>query len=89
MMDFNSVTLKFHARLVPINPGDTDAWQHPCLHELHYGEAHRDQFSETGYVPRAGQDEDLAAHFTVARARGVDLLGNYPIEKLPEIPRLD
>ena len=68
---------------------DLDKWVHPCKHQFHYGEDTREQFSEGRYKPEALADEDLAAHFTMARARGVDLLGNYPLEKLPIVPRGD
>lgn len=66
-----------------------DNWRHPCPHEFHYGEAHRHEFLQAEYVPSRGVDEDLAAHITVARARGIDLLGTFPRQRLPEVPRRD
>lgn len=68
---------------------DLDKWVHPCKHQFHYGEDKREQFSTGRYKPEASADEDLAAHFTIARARGVDLLGSYPLERLPIVPRGD
>ena len=68
---------------------DLDKWVHPCKHHFHYGEDQRRRFLEGRYKPEAQADEDLAAHFTMARARGVDLLGTYPVERLPIVPRGD
>lgn len=68
---------------------DLDKWVYPCKHQFHYGEDLREQFAEGRYEPETATDEDLAAHFTMARARGVDLLGTYPLERLPVVPRGD
>lgn len=68
---------------------DLDNWSHPCNHLFHYGEDQRVSFAEGRLKPEVLADEDLAAHITMARARGVDLLGPYPLERLPVIPRED
>ncbi len=68
---------------------DLDNWSHPCIHQFHYGEDKRERFSEGSFKPKVSRDDDLAMHFTVARARGVDLLGTYPVERLPVVPRED
>jgi len=68
---------------------DLDNWSHPCNHLFHYGEDKRESFAAGGFQPEVQADEDLAGHVTMARARGVDLLGTYPLEKLPVIPRED
>jgi len=68
---------------------ELDNWLHPCKYQLHYGEDKRKQFSEGFFKPNVPTDEDLAMHFTFARARGADLLGTYPVERLPAVPRRD
>jgi hypothetical protein len=64
-------------------------WTHPCSYEFHYGESQRVRFAAGQFVPQYADDGDLAAHLTVAKARGVDLLGTYPPAQLPDIPRTD
>lgn len=66
-----------------------DSWSHPCRHLFHYGEDRREQFAGGVFEPTEPSDEDLAMHITLARARGIDLLGSYPVERLPEIPVRD
>ena len=68
---------------------DLDDWSHPCKHQLHYGEDLRYQFTRNCFMPEMEEDEDLAMHVTLARARGIDLLGGYPVERLPLVPRQD
>jgi hypothetical protein len=53
-------------------------WRHPASYDLHFS-------SKAGLVG-PGEDEDLAAHFTVARQAGVALLGPAPGDVLPEVP---
>jgi hypothetical protein len=53
-------------------------WRHPAPYELHFS-------SKAGLVG-PGEDEDLAAHFTVAREAGVALIGPAPADVLPEVP---
>lgn len=53
-------------------------WRHPAPYDLHFS-------SKAGLVG-PGEDEDLAAHFTVAREAGVALLGPAPADVLPEVP---
>jgi len=68
---------------------DLDNWSHPCKHLFHYGEYKRKSFVAGEFKPDSLTDEDLAAHITVARARGIDLLGTFPLTKLPVVPRQD
>jgi predicted nucleotidyltransferase len=53
-------------------------WRHPAPYDLHFS-------SKAGLVG-PGEDEDLAAHFTVAREAGVALMGPPPADVLPEVP---
>lgn len=64
-------------------------WQHPCPHLFHFGEGHRERFESAQFQPQSPTDDDLAMHLVVARARGVDLTGTFPVSELPEIPRSD
>jgi len=68
---------------------DLHSWRHPCPHLLHYGESHRQAFEQAFNKPRQDADPDLAMHLTVARHRGVDLLGDWPTSNLPEVPAAD
>ena len=62
-------------------------WRHPCPHLFHFGEGLRARFESARYLPQSPTDEDLAKHIVVARARGIDLTGTFPVSELPEIPR--
>ncbi len=53
------------------------------------GQAHRARFTQGDAPPTAGSDEDLAAHLSVARARGIALLGRLDTAALPMVPRRD
>lgn len=64
-------------------------WVHPCPHLFHFGEELRGQFEAGHILPQSPADADLAMHLTVARARGIDLLGRLPTSELPEIPQRD
>ena len=70
-------------------------WQHPAPYELHYSEDWRDRTQAhlaSGTWPEAGaspRDPDLAAHITLARARGLALWGPPPAEVFPEVPASD
>lgn len=64
--------LEFHLLLA----GDLDPWRHPAPFELHWH----------GEPIERGEDRDLAAHVTVARANGVALAGPPAQEVLPEVP---
>ena len=66
---------------------DLARWSHPCAYAFHFSESHRSAFAAGRFSPQAAHDEDLAADFTVAKARGIDLLGAYPRARLPDIPR--
>ena len=65
------------------------SWQHPCRHLFHFGEDLRARFESGRFLPESPTDEDLAMHLVVARARGVDLTGDFPPDQLPEVPRSD
>ena len=65
---------------------DLLAWQHPCPHQFHFGESHRDAFIRGEIDVRHPVDPDLAMHLTVARHRGIDLLGSWPVDRLPKVP---
>ncbi len=42
---------------------DLDNWSHPCIHQFHYGEDKREQFSEGSYIiERFWRDPDLATN---------------------------
>lgn len=64
-------------------------WQHPSPHLLHFSEETRMRYESGLFVPLSPTDDDLAMHLVVARARGIDLLGSYPVSDLPKIPRSD
>ncbi len=65
------------------------SWQHPCRHLFHFGEEHRVRFESGRFLPESPTDEDLTMHLVVARERGIDLTGTFPVSDLPEIPRSD
>lgn len=64
-------------------------WHHPCPHLFHFGEDKRQRFSAGLFAPEASHDEDLTMHLVVARERGIDLLGSFPVGGIPAIPRAD
>jgi len=68
---------------------DVQHWHHPCPHLLHFGEDHRARFEAGLFVPQSATDVDLAMHVVVAKARGIVLLGSFPLSELPEVPRAD
>jgi len=72
-----------------ISSGSLSNWRHPCPHLLHFSEELRERYQSGLFVPNSPTDEDLAMHLVIARARGVDLLDNKPVTRLPEIPRCD
>lgn len=73
---------------------DLSPWIHPCRHEFHFGESLRQRFERASpggepFATETPTDVDLAMHLTVARARGIDLLGTWPVRRLPAVPRHD
>jgi hypothetical protein len=71
---------------------DLHPWRHPAPYEFHYSEDWRDRTQahlDHGTWPEAETpptDPDLAAHITLARARGVTLWGLPGLEALPDVP---
>ena len=65
------------------------SWQHPCPHIFHFGEGHRERFESARFLPESPTDDDLAMHLVVARERGIDLAGSFPVSHLPVVPRSD
>jgi len=58
---------------------------HPMPYEFHFSEKWIDHVQEGGSGPQ-GTDADLAAHCTMARARGVALVGPPPASLIGEVP---
>jgi Aminoglycoside adenylyltransferase, C-terminal domain len=77
-----------HADLVP--------WRYPTPFDFHYSEMWRDAYvrdlagdSWRGWNAVRRDDEDLAAHITITRRRGVCLYGPPVGEVFPVVPRRD
>jgi streptomycin 3"-adenylyltransferase len=79
-----------------LHAADLRPWRHPAPYQFHFGESWRQRFADALAAgaadlplaePRA--DDDLAAHITVARARGVALSSPPPAETLPDVPHAD
>ena len=64
-------------------------WQHPCPHLMHFGEEKRARYEQRIFTPQSPTDDDLTMHMVVARSRGIDLLGTFPVTRLPEVPRTE
>jgi streptomycin 3"-adenylyltransferase len=65
---------------------DVQQFEHPAHFELHFSERWADEVRSGGSGP-SGTDPDLAAHCTVARARGVALRGEDPAIAIAPVPR--
>lgn len=64
--------------------------KHPLPFEAHYSSTHKAKIKAGTYRPSPdARDPDLAAHITVARARGIALFGPPPQEAFVEIPWAD
>jgi streptomycin 3"-adenylyltransferase len=63
-------------------------WSHPAPFEYHFGEGWRARAAAGAGCP-PGRDPDLAAHFAMAHARGIALLGPSPDSLLPNPPPHD
>jgi len=79
-----------------LHGADLRPWRHPAPYEFHFGESWRQRFADALSagaadlpLPEPRTDDDLAAHITVARARGIALAGPPPAEALPEVPHAD
>lgn len=66
-----------------------ECWKHPCPHVMHFGEDMRKRYQQGQFAPQSLTDDDLTMHMVVARSRGIDLLGTFPVSKLPMVPRTD
>lgn len=71
-------------------------FKHPLSYDLHYSESWRERHmlalvDGTWHAWNDEQkcDDDLAAHLTVTRARGICLLGEPVLEALPAVPLAD
>jgi predicted nucleotidyltransferase len=78
-----------------LNQADLYPWHHPAPYEFHYSEDWRDRTQARldhcfwPEVEAPPTDPDLAAHVTLARARGVTLWGQPVADALPEVPPAD
>ena len=62
---------------------------YPTPFELHYGESHRTRYTADSSYLCQGEDEDLAAHFTMTKHRGVCLFGEPIDEVFADVPKVD
>ena len=64
-----------------------DDFEYPTPFELHYSNAHCQLYSNNPHYLCGGTtDNDLAAHFKVAKERGICLYGAPIVELFPDIP---
>lgn len=73
-----------------------EPWQHPTPYEFHFSEDWRDRYTPhmddaawSGWHESDQRDGDLAAHISVARARGIRLYGAPISTALPPVPTAD
>lgn len=64
-------------------------WHAPCRHLMHFGEENRGRYQRGACVPLSPTDDDLTMHMVVARSRGIDLLGEFPVTRLPRVSRTE
>jgi hypothetical protein len=71
-------------------------WRYPTPFELHYSEDWRSRIRDLLADPNWNDehdeqrlDEDLAAHLTIARARGISLFGLPALQAFPMVPEGD
>jgi len=76
--------------------GDMRPWQYPTPFDLHYSEGWREKYARDlasdhwRYWPTEEQtDNDLAAHVTMTKARGICLWGEPVGQVFPDVPRKD
>ena len=79
-----------------VNQKEIQPWQYPTPYQYHYSEtALGDLLTQlqngewTRWSITTRKDEDLAAHITYARRRGICLYGPDPESVFPEVPRAD
>lgn len=65
---------------------ELESFSHPMPYDFHFSEKWVEDVRAGGSGPR-GTDGDLAAHCTMARVRGVALLGPPPASVIGEVPR--
>jgi predicted nucleotidyltransferase len=68
---------------------DLDPWRHPAPFDFHYSDKWREPLRsdlEQTLARQGDADPDLAAHVTVARARGIAVQGPPPSDAFPEVP---
>ncbi len=75
---------------------DLNPWQYPTPYQFHYGESHRERLTKEiangawrKWNEGEKRDEDLAAHITYLRARGICLWGKPIDEVFPDVPKED
>ncbi len=69
-------------------------WRYPTPFDLHFSEMHRARVAEAlaapdAQLPTGGLDHDLAAHFTVLRARGLCVYGEAITSLDIDVPWVD
>ena len=72
---------------------DIHPFQHPLPFDLHYSESWRERYTRAlvdgtwwAWNNEKKHDSDLAAHFTIMRARGICLDGKPILEVFPSVP---
>jgi predicted nucleotidyltransferase len=75
---------------------DVQPFQHPLPFDLHYSESWREQYTRAladgpwrAWNDEKKHDNDLAAHITIMRARGICLDGEPILEVFPFVPPAD
>jgi streptomycin 3"-adenylyltransferase len=76
-----------------VTRADLHPWRHPAPFDFHYSETWRDALERAvaagGPAAEDRHDRDLAAHVTLARARGSVLVGEPTADALPPVPEAD
>lgn len=79
-----------------MSAADLSPWRHPTPFDWHYSETWRDRLEQDldsgawrRWSERNAEDDDLAAHITVTRERGVCLFGPPATLVLPAVPSSD
>ncbi len=79
-----------------LHAGEIRPWSHPAPFDLHYSETHRRRYENDlrsdgwkNWNREVHVDEDLAAHVTFTKARGICLWGKPIDEAFPDVPEGD